>query len=116
MDRVKGGRDEDRGRERERCNEVRTRDRELGRDCERDIDRERGCDRDRQYTLTQRPSKQYNIELNWQIMRIRDKREICEFIVTQSAVECQCGHFISQNTSSFTGSRAGIRAARTGHP
>jgi hypothetical protein len=31
---------------------------------ERCIDRGSGCDRDRQYTLMQRPSKQYNIELN----------------------------------------------------
>jgi hypothetical protein len=80
-------RDEEGGRKRERYNErERTRDRELGRGRERDIDRERGCDRDRQYTRTQRPSsKQYNIELNKQIMRICDTRELCDFISTHSA-------------------------------
>ena len=80
-DRGKGGRDEDRGPERGRyidsdrlveteTDNERTRDRELGRDRERDTDRERGCDRDKQYTLTQRPSKQFNIEINKQVMRI----------------------------------------------
>ena len=79
-------RDEERGRERGRCNEKeRTRDRELGRDRERDRDRDRGSDRDRQYTLKQRPSKQFNIELNKQIMRISDTRELCDFVFTHAA-------------------------------
>ena len=76
----------ERGRESGRYNErERSRDREIGRDRENDIDRERCCDRDKQYTLTQRPSKQYNIELNKQIMRTIDTRELCDFISTNSA-------------------------------
>ena len=73
------------------------------RDRERDTDRERVCDRDRKYILTHRPSNQYNIELNKQIMGNLDTKELCDFISTHSAgVEsCQCGHFLSQNTSSF---------------
>ena len=79
-------RDDERGRERERYNErERTRHRELGRDRERGIDRERGGDRDRQCTLTQRPSKQYNIELNKQIMRISDTKELCDLICKHAA-------------------------------
>jgi hypothetical protein len=79
-------RDEQGGRERERYYErERTRDRELDRDRERDIDPERGCERDRQYTLTQRPSKQYSIELNKEMMRISDTRELCDFMSTHSA-------------------------------
>ena len=67
-------RDEDRGRERVRYNEnERARDKELGRDRESDRDRARGCDRDKQYTLTQRRSKQFNIELNKQVMRIAER-------------------------------------------
>ena len=79
-------RDEERGRERVRYNEKEsTRDRELGSDRERDRDRERGCDRDKQYTLTQRRSKQFNIELNKQVMRISDTRGLCDFVLTHAA-------------------------------
>ena len=68
------------------CNErERTRDRELGRDRERDRDRARGSDRGRQYTLTQRPSKHFNIELNKQLMRISDTRELSAFVSTHAA-------------------------------
>ena len=76
--------DEERGRERERFKaRQRSRERELDRDRERDGDRERACDRDSQCTLlTQRPSKQQNIELNKKIMRISDTRELCDFIST----------------------------------
>ncbi len=110
-------RDEQGGRERERYYErERTRDRELDRDRERDIDPERGCERDRQYTLTQRPSKQYSIELNKEMMRISDTRELCDFMSTHSA---EFNHvnvsILSQNTSGFTGRRGQIRAARTRH-
>ena len=37
----------------------------------RDIHNKGAYDRDKQYTLTQRCSKQFNIELNKQVMRIR---------------------------------------------
>jgi hypothetical protein len=83
-------RDEERGQERVTYNErERTRDRELGRDRERDRDRARGSDRGRQYTLTQRPSKHFNIELNKQLMRISDTRELCDFVSTHAAYENQ---------------------------
>jgi hypothetical protein len=42
-------------------------------------------DRDRQYTLTQRPRKQFNIKRNKQvmrIMRISDTRDLCDFVST----------------------------------
>ena len=42
--------------------------------------KERVTDRDRQYTLAQRTSNQFqNIDLNKQIMRISDTSEICDF-------------------------------------
>jgi hypothetical protein len=78
--------DDERGRERVRYNErERTRDRELGRDRKRDGDREHSSDRDGKCTLTQRPSKGFNIELNKQIMRISDTRELCDFVLTHAA-------------------------------
>jgi hypothetical protein len=78
--------DQETSRERVRYNEKqRTRDRELGRDRERDSERERGFDRDKQYTLAQRTSKQFNIELKKQVMRISDKRELCDFVLTHAA-------------------------------
>jgi hypothetical protein len=93
----KSGGDEERGRERDRYNE---RDRNRGWQCDAykgwrsrvtnnrnnekdrnndfqrsgdrdgDRDRDRGIGRERQYKLTQRPSKQFNIELNKQVMRL----------------------------------------------
>jgi hypothetical protein len=79
-------RDEERGRERGRYHEKeRTRDRELGRDRERDRDRDRGSYRDRQYTLTQQPSKHFNIELNKEVMRISDTKELRDFVSTHAA-------------------------------
>jgi hypothetical protein len=53
-------------------------------DSERAIDKGRDYDRDRQYTPTTWTSKQYNIELNKQIMRISDTRELFDFIATHS--------------------------------
>ncbi len=41
------------------------------------------------YTLTQRPSKQFNIKLNKQVMRISDTRELCDFVSTHVA---KCNH------------------------
>ena len=38
-----------------------------------------------QYKLTQRPSKQFNIELNKQLIRISDTRELCDFVSTHAA-------------------------------
>jgi phosphatidate phosphatase PAH1 len=55
------------------------------RDSDRDRGRDRGSDRERQYTKTQRPSKQFNIELNKQVMRISDTRELCDFVSTHAA-------------------------------
>jgi hypothetical protein len=51
----------------------------------RDRDRDRGSDSYRQYTLTQQPNKQYNIELNQQLIRISDTRELCDFVSTHAA-------------------------------
>jgi hypothetical protein len=52
-----------------------------------------------------------------QIMRIGDIRELCDFISTHSA---ELNHVkvasSFQSTSSFTGRRGEIRAARAGHP
>ena len=42
------------------------------RNIDRDSDRNRCRDRGRQYTLTQWTNKQFNIELNKQVMRIED--------------------------------------------
>jgi hypothetical protein len=74
---------EDRGRDsRERNDRNNERDRDedcqRSRDRDRDRNRDRFSDRDRQYTITQRPSKQFNIELNKQVMRISDTRELCD--------------------------------------
>ncbi len=80
---VKSGGDEERGRVRDRHNE---RERNRGWRCDsdngRDRDRDRVNDRDRQYTLTQWSRKQFNIELNKQVMRISDTRELCDFVST----------------------------------
>jgi hypothetical protein len=57
--------------------EERARDKELGRDRERDRDRDLGNDSERH-----RPSKHFNIELNKQVMRISDARELCDFVLT----------------------------------
>jgi hypothetical protein len=91
----KSGRDEERGRERDRYTERdrndrnNERDRNRGcqrsRDSDRNRDRDRDSDRDRRYTLTQRSSKQFNIELNKQVMRIHDTRELCDFVSTHAA-------------------------------
>ena len=35
--------------------------------------------------LTQRPTKQFNIELIKQVMRIHDLRELCDFVSTHAA-------------------------------
>ena len=35
--------------------------------------------------MTQRPSKKFNIELNKQLMRISDTRELCHFVSTHAA-------------------------------
>ena len=89
--------DEDRDREgRDRVNERHTNSGlQCNRDIDRDRDRERGSERDRGHTQTQRPSKEYNIhmqkpskqciEMNKQIMRIIDTRELCDFISTHAA-------------------------------
>jgi len=67
--------------------------------CRRDIDRDRGkerdSERDRGHTQTQKPSKEYNIriqktskqciEMNKQIMKINDTRELCDLISTYDA-------------------------------
>ena len=74
------GGDEERGRE---SDDIRAH-----RDSDRDRDGPRVSDRDRQYTLTQRPSKQFNIELNKQVISdnllvqlgISDKRKIGDFV------------------------------------
>ena len=68
-DRGKGCRDEDRGRERDRYN-----DSDLNRHSQR------GRDSDREYALTQPPSKPFNHvpELNKQILNSRDTRALCE--------------------------------------
>jgi hypothetical protein len=88
----KSGGDEERGRERDRYNErdrnndrCRNIDFQRSRASDRDRDRNRGSDRDRQYTLTQRPNKQFNVELNKQVMRIHDTRELCDFVSTHAA-------------------------------
>ena len=67
-DRGKGGRDEDRGRERDRYNEG-----------DRNRDRQSGRDSDREYTLTQWPSKPFNhiSELNERILDSSDTRALC---------------------------------------
>ena len=80
---------EDRGKDsRDRNDRNNERDRIRGcqrsRDSDRNRDRDRGSDRDRQYTM-QRPSKQFNIELNKQVMRISDTRELCDFVLTHAA-------------------------------
>ncbi len=72
------GRERGGGREGER-------EKERNGDSPGDRHRDRGSDRDRQYTLTQRPSKQVNIELNKQLMRISDTRELCDFVSTHAA-------------------------------
>ncbi len=83
-------RGEDRGRDRNDRND-RNNERDGNkhfqrrRDSERDGDRDRVSDRDRQYTLSQRPSKQFKIELNKQLMRITDMRELCDFVSTHAA-------------------------------
>jgi hypothetical protein len=41
--------------------------------------------RDRQYTQMQRPRKFSNIQLNQQIMRVSDTRELCHIILTHAA-------------------------------
>jgi hypothetical protein len=75
----------DRGRDSTDRND-RNNERDQNKDCQlssdrdRDRDTDRGSDRDRQYTLTQWPSKQFNIELNKQVMRISDTRVLCDFI------------------------------------
>ena len=83
MDRGRDSRDRnDRNNERDRntgCQRSRDGDRD------RDRDRDRGSGRDRQYTLTQRPGKQFNISLNKQVMRISDTRELCDFVSTHAA-------------------------------
>jgi hypothetical protein len=81
---------EDRGRDsgdrKDRNNERdRNKDFQRSRDRDGDRDRERGDDRDRQNTLTQRPNKQFNIELNKQVMSISDTTELCDFISTHAA-------------------------------
>ena len=81
---------EDRGRDsrdrNDRNNERdRSKDFQRSTDRDRDRDRDRGSDRDRQYTLTHRPSKQFNIELNKQLMRISDTRELCHFVSTHAS-------------------------------
>ncbi len=49
--------------------------------------------KDRQYALTQRPSKQFNIELNKRPLRISDTRELCVFVLTHAAeFDHECGH------------------------
>ena len=91
-------RGEDRGRDsRDRNDRNNERDRNTGcqrsRDGDRDRNRDRGSGRDRQYTLTQRPSKQFNIELNKQVirynllvqLRISDTRKLGDFISTHVA-------------------------------
>ncbi len=62
----------------------------------------------------QRPSKTCNSELNKQVIIISDTRDLRAFISCR-VESCQCGHFLSQNTTSFTGRTEGIRAARTGN-
>ena len=100
-DRGKGGRDEERGRERDRYNNERdgNRDWQCDAGSARDRDRDRGCDRDKQYTLTQRRSKQFHIDLNKQVMRISDTRELCDFVLTHAAEfnHVQCGHSFPPN-------------------
>jgi hypothetical protein len=92
-------RDRDRGSDREidynsrHRNDVSNRDKDFhrntdfqrSRDGDRDRDRDCVSDRGRQYTLTQRPSKQFNIELNKLVMRISDTRELCDFVLTHAA-------------------------------
>ncbi len=76
--RLHGG-DEERGRERDKCNE---RDRNPGWKSDapsaRDRDKERDSDREREYTQTWRPSKLFNHvnELNKQILNNSDTREL----------------------------------------
>jgi hypothetical protein len=60
--------------------EERARDKELGRNRERDRDRDRGNDNERH-----RSRKYFNIELNKQVMRISDTRELCDFVLTHAA-------------------------------
>jgi hypothetical protein len=56
-----------------------------GKDDDGDRDRKRGLDKDRQYAQKQRTSKQFSIELNKQIMKIIDTRELCSFNSTRAA-------------------------------
>jgi hypothetical protein len=60
----------------------RNKDSQRSGDRPRDNDRAHSSDRDRQYTLTRRPSKPFNIGLNKQLMRISDTRELCDFVST----------------------------------
>ena len=55
------------------------------RESERDVHSKRGCGRDKQCTRTQRPSIQFSIELNKQISRISDTRELCDFVSTHAS-------------------------------
>ncbi len=85
------GKDADEDRDREGRDRVDERHTNSGLQCSRDNDRdrgrERGSERDRGHTQTQKPSKEYNIhmqkpskqciEMNKQIMRISDTRELC---------------------------------------
>jgi hypothetical protein len=44
--------------------------------------------------VTQRHSNQFNIELNKQVMRISDTRELCDFVSEHAAAfnHVKCGH------------------------
>jgi hypothetical protein len=46
---------------------------------------EEDLDKDRQYVQKQQSNKKFSIELNKQIMRISDTRELCSLISTSAA-------------------------------
>ena len=56
-------------------------DRRDSRDRDRDIDRYR----ERQSAITQRHGKHFNIQLNQQIMRVSDTRNLCHITLTHAA-------------------------------
>jgi hypothetical protein len=78
-------------------------DNHCGRDRDDDRSRERGSDKDRQYAITQRPSKQFNIELNKQIIKISETRKLCDFISAHAAEFYHVNeNFLSEIASGFT--------------
>jgi hypothetical protein len=85
MDRVCRARN-DRNNERDR-----NKDCQRSRDRPRDSDRDCDSDRGRQYTLTQRPSKQFNIELNRQLIGGNPSQSTCAGIKNTKGV-CSAKH------------------------